>query len=88
MIDDPRKVKEVILAETNKALLTETFRSFQKANNPATLELLDKNLFPVAILYLDELKHKKLWVSEVNNFEKFGIYVDGVLIYFTYFRKL
>ena len=74
--------------EKNSSItLTNLFQMYSEQDNPPTLELLDADHKPVAALFLKSMRFQKLVISETNNTEKYFLYVDGVGIYFSYFRK-
>lgn len=68
--------------------LTTLFHAYADLDNPPILELLDINNKPVGALYLNNLKFKNFVVSETNNSEKHYLYVDGVGVYFSFFKKI
>jgi hypothetical protein len=68
--------------------LTTLFHAYADLDNPPILELLDINNKPVGALYLNHLKFKNFVVSETNNSEKYYLYVDGVGVYFSFFKKI
>jgi hypothetical protein len=68
--------------------LTALFHTYAELDSPPTLELLNINNKPVGALYLRELRYKNFVVSETNNSEKYYLYVDGVGIYFSFFKKI
>ena len=68
--------------------LTTLFQVYAEQQNPPTIELQDKNHRPIGALYLRNMRYTKLVVSETNNDEKYFIYVDGIGIYFSYFKKI
>lgn len=68
--------------------LTTLFHTYADLDNPPILELLDINNKPVGALYLNNLKFKNFVVSETNNSEKYYLYVDGVGVYFSFFKKI
>jgi len=68
--------------------LTTLFRTYAELDSPPILELLDITGKPVGALYLAELKYKNLVVSETNNSEKYYLYIDGIGIYFSFFKKI
>lgn len=68
--------------------LTTLFHTYAELDPPPTLELLSIDRKPVGALYLSELKHKNFVVSETNNSEKYYLYINGVGIYFSFFRKI
>jgi hypothetical protein len=55
---------------------------------PPILELLNIDNKPVGALYLSEMKYKRFIVSETNNSEKYYLYMDGIGIYFSFFKKI
>ena len=68
--------------------LTTLFHTYADLAKPPILELLNIDNKPVGALYLAELKHKNFVVSETNNSEKYYLYVNGVGIYFSFFKKI
>lgn len=68
--------------------LTVLFRTYTELEKPPILELHNIDNKPVGALYLSNLKHKNIIVSETNNSEKYYIYIDGVGIYFSFFEKI
>jgi hypothetical protein len=68
--------------------LVTLFRTYADVDKPPVLELLNIDNKPVGALYLDKLKYKNIVVSETNNSEKYYLYVDGVGIYFSFFKKI
>ena len=68
--------------------LTTLFHTYAELDNPPILELLNINNKPVGALYLKDLRYKNFVISETNNSEKYYLYVDGVGIYFSFFKKL
>lgn len=68
--------------------LTTLFHTYADLDKPPILELLNIDNKPVGALYLAELKHKNFVVSETNNSEKYYLYVNGVGIYFSFFKKI
>lgn len=68
--------------------LATLFHAYADLDNPPVLELLNIQNKPVGALYLGQLKYKNFIVSETNNSEKYYLYVDGVGIYFSFYRKI
>ena len=68
--------------------LTELFKTYADADHPPILELLDIDNKPVGALYLSEFKYKNFVISDTNNTEKYYLYVDGIGIYFSFFKKI
>ena len=68
--------------------LVTLFHSYADIENPPILELLDINNKPVGALYLSQLKYKNFAISNTNNSEKYYLFVDGVGIYFSFYRKI
>ena len=64
------------------------FQSYAELEKPPILELLDINNKPVGALYLSQLRYKNFIVSETNNTEKYFLIIDGVGIYFSFYRKI
>lgn len=68
--------------------LTALFHTYTELEHPPILELLDINNKPVGALYLAQLKYKNFIISETNNSEKYYLYIDGIGIYFSFYKKL
>jgi cytochrome b involved in lipid metabolism len=68
--------------------LVTLFQSYAELEKPPILELLDINNKPVGALYLSQLRYKNFIVSETNNTEKYFLVIDGVGIYFSFFKKI
>ena len=68
--------------------LTTLFYSLSDQEKPPVIELLNIDNKPVGAIYLDKLRYKNFIVSETNNSEKYYLYVDGVGVYFSFYRKL
>ena len=68
--------------------LTTLFQTYAELDTPPILELLNINNKPVGALYLSNLKYKNFVISETNNSEKYFLVIDGVGIYFSFFRKI
>ena len=68
--------------------LATLFQTYAELEKPPILELLNINNKPVGALYLSQLKYKNFVISETNNTEKYFLYMDGIGIYFSYFKKI
>lgn len=68
--------------------LTTLFKVYAEEQTPPIIELQNIDHKPVGALYLSQMRYKKLVVSETNNAEKYFIYVDGIGIYFSFFKKM
>lgn len=68
--------------------LVTLFQSYAELEKPPIIELLDINNKPVGALYLSQLRYKNFIVSETNNTEKYFLVIDGVGIYFSFFKKI
>ena len=68
--------------------LTTLFRTFEDLENPPIIELLNIEQKPVGAIYFDKFKYKNFIVSDTNNSEKYYLYVDGLGVYFSYFKKI
>ena len=69
------------------ALVT-LFHTLADQEPSSILELLNIDNKPVGALYLDKIKYKNLIISETNNSEKYYLYLDGLGIYFSFYRKI
>jgi hypothetical protein len=68
--------------------LATLFQTYTELEKPPIIELLDIDNNPVGALYMDKLKYKQFTISETNNSEKYYLYIDGVGIYFSFYKKL
>lgn len=68
--------------------LVTLFRAYSEVDNPPVIELLNIDNKPVGAIYLANFKYKNFIVSETNNTEKYYLYVDGIGVYFSFFRKI
>lgn len=68
--------------------LATLFHTFTELDTPPVIELLDINNKTVGALYMANLKYKQFVISETNNSEKYYLYIDGVGIYFSFYRKI
>ena len=68
--------------------LSTLFHALADQDNPPILELLNIDNKPVGALYLKQLRYKNFIVSETNNSEKYYLYVDGIGIYFSFYKKI
>ena len=64
------------------------FNTYMEQEHPPILELQNIDGKPIGALYLSELKYKQLAVTETNNSEKYYLYIDGIGIYFSFFKKI
>jgi hypothetical protein len=69
------------------ALVT-LFQTYAELDKPPVIELLNIDNKPVGALYLSNLRYKTFAISETNNSEKYYLYIDGVGIYFSFYKKL
>lgn len=68
--------------------LSTLFHTYAELDNPPILELLNIDNKPVGALYLSQLKYKQFHISETNNSEKYYLYIEGIGIYFSFYRKI
>jgi cytochrome b involved in lipid metabolism len=68
--------------------LATLFSTYAELDNPPILELLNIDNKPVGALYMNQLRYKNFIVSETNNTEKYYLYIDGIGIYFSFYRKI
>ena len=68
--------------------LVTLFQAFTELENPPILELLNIDNKPVGAIYLRELRYKNFIISETNNSEKYYLYMDGIGIYFSFYKKI
>lgn len=76
----------------NKNLIT-LFNSWLNQDKKSVVELLNKDKKLVVVLYLDQLFNSNLTpenitvVETVNVDEKYYLFINGIGIFFTYFKK-
>ena len=76
------------MTSDSKALL-DLFRVYSELENPPIIELQNIDHKPVGAIYLNRFMDKdKIVLSETNNQERYYLYVDGIGIYFSFFKKL
>ena len=68
--------------------LTALFNTYAELDAPPIIELLNIDNKPVGALYMSNLKYRNVVISETNNSEKYYLYVDGIGIYFSFYRKI
>ena len=68
--------------------LANLFKTYTELEHPPIIELLNIDGQPVGALYMDSLKYKQFIISETNNTEKYYLYIDGVGIYFSFYKKI
>lgn len=68
--------------------LTTLFQTYTELENPPIVELQNIKYETVGAIYFNELRYKKFYISETNNSERYYLWVDGLGIYFSYFKKL
>ena len=68
--------------------LATLFHTYTELDQPPILELLNIDNKPVGALYMANLKYKNFVISETNNSEKYYLYIDGVGVYFSFYRKI
>ena len=69
--------------------LTTLFQSYAQNDNPPIIQLLNRDHEPVAALYLDKLKLniEDVVVCESTTNEKYYLYMNGIAVFFTYYKK-
>lgn len=68
--------------------LTSLFNTYAELDNPPILELLNIDNKPVGALYLSDMRYKNFIISETNNSEKYYLYLNGIGVYFSFYRKI
>ena len=68
--------------------LVQLFHTFADLENPPILELLNIDNKTVGAIYLKELRYKNFIISETNTSDKYYLYVDGIGIYFSFYKKI
>ena len=68
--------------------ITSLFQVWAEQEKPPIIELQNIDHKPVGAIYLDRLSYKKILITETNNTERYYLYVDGIGIYFSFYKKL
>lgn len=68
--------------------LVSLFQIYSELESPPIIELLDINNKPVGALYLADLRYRRFVITETTNTEKYYLYIDGVGIYFSFYKKI
>ena len=68
--------------------LTTLFHTYSSLDKPPIIELLNIDQKTIGAIYLDKFKYKNFIISDTNNSEKYYLFVDGLGIYFSFFRKI
>ena len=74
-----------MITENSKAAF---FNLISSESKTTIIELQNINKIPVGALYLQFVNPKSIVLTETNNTEKYFLYLDGVGIYFSFFRKI
>lgn len=72
----------------NEHPLATLFHTYTDLEKPPIVELLDIDKKSVGAIYFDKLKYKNFIITETNNSEKYFLIVDGIGIYFSFYRKI
>ena len=69
--------------------LTTLFQGYAQQDTPPIIQLLNRDHEPVAALYLDKLKlnMEDVVVCLSNTNEKYYLYMNGIAVFFTYYKK-
>ena len=73
---------------TTEHPLTVLFHAYADTAERTILELQNIDRKTVGALYLDQLRYKNFIVSDTNNSEKYYLYIDGIGIYFSFYKKI
>ena len=68
--------------------ITTLFQIWSEQEKPPIIELQNIDHKPVGAIYLDRLSYKKIIISETNNSERYYLYIDGIGIYFSFYKKI
>lgn len=68
--------------------LVTLFQTYTELDKPPIIELLNIDNKPVGALYMNQLRYKNFIVSETNNTEKYFLVIDGIGVYFSFYRKI
>lgn len=74
---------------TDITTLWENFRATEQEKSPI-IELQNNKREPIGAIYLKNIdfENMKVVFCETNHNEKYAFYYNGILVYFSYFRKL
>lgn len=68
--------------------LVTLFNTYAELDKPPIIELLNIDNKPVGALYLDKLRYRNFSITDTNTSEKYYLYIDGVGLYFSFFKKI
>ena len=68
--------------------LVTLFNTYAELDKPPIIELLNIDNKPVGALYLDKLKYRNFSITDTNTSEKYYLYIDGIGLYFSFFKKI
>lgn len=68
--------------------LTTLFQVWSEQQQPPIIELQNIDHKPVGAIYLSRLNYKKIAITETNNSERYYLYIDGIGIYFSFYKKI
>lgn len=68
--------------------ITTLFQVWAEQEKPPIIELQNIDHKPVGAIYLDRFSYKKIIISETNNSERYYLYIDGIGIYFSFYKKI
>jgi hypothetical protein len=68
--------------------LVTLFNTYAELDKPPIIELLNIDNKPVGALYLDKLRYRNFSIMDTNNSEKYYLYIDGIGLYFSFFKKI
>jgi hypothetical protein len=67
--------------------LPDIFKHWQESGECKVIYLMNKQKNVVGALHLDQLNFNLVGISLTNSDEKYLLYINGVTIFFTYYRK-
>jgi hypothetical protein len=68
--------------------LVTLFNTYAELDKPPIIELLNIDNKPVGALYLDKLRYRNFSITDTNTSEKYYLYIDGIGLYFSFFKKI
>lgn len=68
--------------------LARLFEEWKSSGKCRILELRNKDMLPVAAIYLDKLDFSDLALTETDTSEKYYLYSGGIGVFFTHYAKM
>lgn len=73
---------------SGNTLLKNLLEEWKSSGKCRILELRNKDMLPVAAVYLDKLDFSELALAETGTSERYYLYSGGIGVFFTYYSKM